>query len=136
MHNANALLLVIDLLLGKLHVDVRDIADMHLRALSRPQSAGRRIVGADRFFRLPDMAQILAAAHPDRKITRRQAPDWLVRIVAMVDKPVRSIVPRLGQTDEISNRHAQDLLGMSFIDVADSLRATSAFLVNRGLVDR
>ncbi|MEM7444740.1 MAG: NAD-dependent epimerase/dehydratase family protein [Pseudomonadota bacterium] len=116
-------------------VDVRDIADMHVRALSCPETAGQRIVGADRPLSIVEMAKILAAAFPDRKIVTRQAPNWLVRIIALFDRPVRSIVPNLGRRDALSNRRAKEMLGMQFIDVAESLRRSATSLLERGIVD-
>ena len=116
-------------------VDVGDIADMHVRALSQPASIGRRIPGADRFVHLVEMAEILAAAHPDRRIVTRQAPDWLIRVIGMFDKPVRSIIPRLGKRDEASGALAKELLDIDFADVTDSVRATADFLIARGLAN-
>lgn len=120
--------------LGFTCVDVKDIADMHVRALTTPASVGQRIIGANRFVHVVEMAKILAAGYPDRRIVTRQAPDWLIRLIALVDKPVRSIIPRLGERDEVSSKRAEDLLDMTFAKVEHSIRATADFLVSRGLV--
>jgi len=120
--------------LGFTCVDVDDIADMHVRALKTPASVGQRIIGADRFVHLVEMAKILAAGYPDRRIVTRRAPDWLIRLIALFDKPVRSIIPRLGERDEVSSKRAEDLLGMTFANVEHSIRATADFLVGRDLV--
>ncbi|MEO1224404.1 MAG: SDR family NAD(P)-dependent oxidoreductase [Pseudomonadota bacterium] len=120
--------------LGFTCVDVGDIADMHVRALTTPASVGQRIIGADRFVHLVQMAKILAAAYPDRRIATRQAPDWLIRLIGLFDRPVRSIIPRLGERDEVSNALAKELLDIDFSDVRHSIRTSADFLVARGLV--
>lgn len=120
--------------LGFSCVDVGDIAEMHVRALTTPASVGQRIIGADRFVHLVEMAKILAAAYPDRRIVTRQAPDWLIRLIGLFDKPVRSLVPRLGDRDEVSTGRAEDLLDMTFADVEHSIRATADFLIAHRLI--
>ncbi|MEM7444741.1 MAG: aldehyde reductase [Pseudomonadota bacterium] len=119
--------------IGFASVDVRDIAEMHVRALSSPETVGRRIIGSDRFFWFLDMAKTLAAAYPDRKIAARRAPNWLVRILALFDKPVRSIVPNLDERLDLSNQLARDLLGMEFMDVEQSLLESAGYLIEHGL---
>lgn len=115
-------------------VDVRDVAEMHLRALERPETAGRRYIAADRFLWFKDIAEIIAALYPDRRITRRVAPDFVVRALALFDPAIRSILPSLGRRDEVSNARARGEMGMSFLNAGDSVRDTARFLVENGLV--
>ena len=115
-------------------VDVRDIAAMHVQALSTPDSVDKRLIGVSRFYWFVDMAKTLAAAYPDRKITTRRAPNWLVRILALFDKPIRTILPNLDRRQDISNAQAKQVLGSDFIDVEDSIRASADFLVSNNLV--
>lgn len=118
---------------GFASVDVRDIAEMHVRALSNDASIGQRIAGVNRFFWYIDMAKTLAATYPDRKITTRRAPNWLVRGLALVDKPIRTILADLDQKREVSNQRARDLLGMEFMDVEQGLRDAADYLIAHGL---
>ena len=115
-------------------VDVRDIAAMHVQALSTPDSVGKRLIGVSRFYWFVDMAKTLAAAYPERKITTRRAPNWLVRILALFDKPIRTILPNLDRRQDMSNAQAKQVLGSDFIDVEDSIRASADFLVSNNLV--
>lgn len=115
-------------------VDVRDIAEMHVRALERPESAGLRLPGATRFLWFHEMAEILKAAHPERKIVTRQAPNAVVRLLALFDRSIRTITPILGRRDELSAARAETVLGMEFRDAADSVRATADWLIERGIV--
>lgn len=120
--------------IGFATVDVRDVALAHLRALERPESAGKRYVVSDRFLWFQEIAETLKAAHPDRKIATRVAPNWLLRAVALFDPKVKPVVPNLGQRREVSSARARDELGLNFRDARDSVSETAAFLVRHKLV--
>ncbi|MBI1220849.1 MAG: NAD-dependent epimerase/dehydratase family protein [Rhodobacteraceae bacterium] len=115
-------------------VDVRDVAEMHLRALERPETSGRRYIAADRFLWFKDIAEIIAALYPYRRITRRVAPDFVVRALSLFDPSIRTILPGLGRRDELSNARARGEMGMNFLNAADSIRDTARFLVENELV--
>lgn len=115
-------------------VDVRDVAAMHLAALERPETAGRRYLAVAGSLWLAEMAHILKAAYPDRKIATRLAPKPLLRLLALFDPEVRSILPRLGLIDRMSNARATTEMAMRFIPPEDALRATAASLIERRLV--
>lgn len=114
-------------------VDVRDIAAMHVKAVSTPESSGKRIIGSAQFMWFLDMAKIIARQHPDRKISTRRAPNWLVRFLSIFDKAIKSIVPILGKEQRVDNSRAKKVLGMKFINVEDSVRESAAYLVKHDL---
>lgn len=116
-------------------VDVRDIAEMHLRALSVKASEGLRILGSGGFMWYPEMAVTLKSAFASRKIVTRQAPDFIVRLLGIFDPSIRSIVPDLGKRFDISNERARTLLDMDFTPASDSLVATARFLIEHDQLD-
>jgi len=78
-------------------VDVRDVALLHVRAMTRPGAAGKRYVAASReavpFVRI---AEILAAnGYP--KLSTRTAPDALIRVMGLFDAEIRGLVTYLGK---------------------------------------
>lgn len=113
-------------------VDVGDIAEMHLRALERDQTIGKRLIGAAEFLWFDDMARHLAVSFPDRRIVTRRAPNMLVRLLGLFDPAIRSIVPSLGVRSDIDASRARDLLGMTFRDPRDSLNETARWLMDHG----
>jgi len=115
-------------------VDVRDIALMHIRAMERPKSTGKRIIGSDRSHRMAEMGQFLKQDHPQRRIPTRVAPNLLMRVLALFDPAIRSIVPMLGRTEMVSNARAQELLGMAFRDSGESIRQSGDYLAKNNLV--
>jgi dihydroflavonol-4-reductase len=115
-------------------VDVRDVALMHLRALERPETAGRRYIAGDAPVSLPDFGRVLKSVYPDRRMPTRAAPLMIVRLLALFDPEIRSILPKIGKVERLSNARARAEMGMTFIPAAEALKATAASLIERRLV--
>lgn len=110
-------------------VDVRDVAEMHVRALTRDDTIGKRFIAVNRYMWLHEIAETLKAACPDRKIVTRVAPNIVMRLLAVFDKSIRTILPDLGKRHEISNARAREAMGLEFIDAEDSIRETATWLI-------
>lgn len=110
-------------------VDVRDVARMHLAAMDLPATAGRRYLADAGPLWMEEIAGILKAAYPDRKISTRRAPGWLLRIIALWDADLQAILPRLGKRDLVSNARARTEMGMVFNPPDQALRDSAAWLV-------
>ncbi len=120
-------------------VDVRDVADLHLRAMTDPRARGERFLAVSGdFITLREIAQILKARLGDagRRVATRELPDWLVRIAALADLSVRQIVPELGKRKNATSEKARRVLGWSPRSREDALVATGESLVKLGLVKR
>ncbi len=120
-------------------VDVRDVADLHLRAMTDPRAKGERFLAVSGdFITLSDIAQILKARLGDaaRRATTRELPDWLVRLAALADSSIRQIVPELGKSKNATSGKAKRLLGWSPRSREDALAATGESLIKLGLVKR
>jgi dihydroflavonol-4-reductase len=120
--------------IGFATVDVGDIAEMHVRALDRPETEGRRLIGTGDFLWFGDMADTLARAFPERRVTTRRAPDMMVRLMGLFDPAVKSVVPSLGVRRDFDTAPARDLLGLSFRDPRDSLVEAARWLIDQGRV--
>lgn len=116
-------------------VDVVDVAAMHVAALKRPaETAGMRFLATSGFLWFKDMADAVREAYPTRRIAKRVAPNWLIRIMGRFDPAIKSIVPLLGRRFEISNARARQVMGIAFIPPRRSIRDTATFLVESDLV--
>lgn len=115
-------------------VDVRDVAEAHLRALETPATAGRRIPCTAGIMTMPEMARVLKLAYPSRKIPQRVAPMFMLRLLGMFDAQIRAILPSVGQSYQVSNARARKDLDMRFISPEGSLRASAEWLINAGVV--
>ncbi len=120
-------------------VDVRDVADLHLRAMTDPSAKGQRFLAvAGAFLTLKEIAQILKTRLGDaaRRASTRELPDWLVRLASLADSSVRQVVPELGKTKNATSEKARRLLGWSPRSREDALVATAESLIKLGLVKR
>lgn len=115
-------------------VDVRDVVEMHLRALERPETAGKRFLAVGGKMTLVQMGQALKAAYPQRRIATRAAPMPLLRLLALFDKQTRAALPRVGWMPGATGARAEAELGMRFIPARESLLASADFLVRSGKV--
>jgi dihydroflavonol-4-reductase len=115
-------------------VDVRDVAEMHLRALQRPETEGRRYIAASGTLAFAEMARMLKAAYPARRIPTREAPKVLVRFLALFDPAIRSILPKLGHLERVSNTRAVSEMAMEFIAPKAALLASADWLAKHGKV--
>ncbi|MCB6177654.1 aldehyde reductase [Rhodobacter sp. Har01] len=115
-------------------VDVRDVAEMHLRALDRRETAGKRYIAAAGSITLAGIGQLFKAAWPTRKIATREAPRVAMRLLGLFDPSVRSILPKLGRLERVSNLRAVQELGMTFIPVNQALKASADWLVRAGKI--
>lgn len=115
-------------------VDVRDVAEMHLRALERPQTAGRRYIAAAGSVTLAGIAQQFKKAWPARRFPVREAPGFAVRLLSLFDTSLKVHLPKLGRLERVSNQRAQQEMDMRFIPVSQALRASADWLVANGKV--
>jgi dihydroflavonol-4-reductase len=117
-------------------VDVRDVADLHLRALTAPGIAGERFIASGPFFKLIEVARVLKARMPAeaRKVPTRRLPDWLVRVAARFNPMIRQIVGELGNVRDADAGHALAVLGWQTRPVEQSIVDCARSLIERGIV--
>ncbi|MEM9710476.1 MAG: NAD-dependent epimerase/dehydratase family protein [Pseudomonadota bacterium] len=109
-------------------VDVRDVAEAHIRAFERPESAGERFALAERFMWFSDMARAVKEAVPHRKVALREAPNFLIRFLSLFDASIRTILPDLGRERMISADKAKTVLGLEFRNVSEAISAAARWI--------
>jgi nucleoside-diphosphate-sugar epimerase len=118
-------------------VDVRDVADLHLRAMTNPAAKGERFLAVSGdFMWLIEIARALKEQMGEqaRRVPTRQLPDWLVRLARFKDPAVKQIIPELGKWKNATSDKAQETLGWSPRSREESVVATGQSLVRLGLV--
>src|SRR5262249_16227801 len=94
-------------------VDVRDVADLHVMAMTQPAAKGERFLAvAGDLLWLVEIAEILkrrmgAAA---KRVPSRELPNWAVRVAALFDSSVRLLLSELGKRKNASHAKAARLL--------------------------
>ena len=94
-------------------IDVRDVADLHLKAMLAPEAAGQRFIAATDFLWMAEIAQVLRARLGAKasKVPKGKVPDFVLRLLALFDRDLTYVTPMLGVRRNFSSAKAQALLG-------------------------
>lgn len=116
--------------------DVRDVAALHIAAMTSPTAGGQRFPVAEPPLSILQYADILRAAFPDRarRLPRHEVPDWLVRLLGFVDRDIRGNLGELGSIRQLDASAARALLGRPLISAADATVATARDAIAHHLV--
>jgi nucleoside-diphosphate-sugar epimerase len=118
-------------------VDVRDVADLHVRAMTDPAAEGERFLAvAGDFMSVRDIGAVLKErlGPAARHVPARELPNWLLRMVGLVHPQVRQILPELGKVKNASGEKARRLLGWAPRPREDAIAATGESLLRLGLL--
>lgn len=117
-------------------VDVRDIADLHVRALNAPDMANERFIGSGPTVTMADMAAILRArlGNKARKVPTLRLPDFLVRIAALFDPVMRQVTGELSKPKMMDASHALTKLGWKTRPIEESVVDTARSLFDLGIL--
>lgn len=119
------------------YVDVRDVADLHVRAMTRSEAAGERFLATtNENLKYKQVAGILrkSLGSVAGKVPTREMPDFLVRLLANFIKDLRMPATFLGQNTACSNAKAKRLLGWQPRSAEEAIIATAKSMVEFGLV--
>ena len=95
-------------------VDVRDVADLHIRAMTNPEAKGQRfIASADGKISMSEIALLIKNKMPDvaKKVSLKILPDWLVYSASLFSKEAKGGVLFLKMNRNVSNEKAKKVLG-------------------------
>jgi dihydroflavonol-4-reductase len=117
-------------------VDVRDLADLHIRAMTAPDMHNERFLGSGEFLWMKDIAEILKfrLGAQAKKVPTRGLPDFLLKVSALFDPTVRMVTPELGRTRRCDASHAERVLGWKTRAAAESIVDCAQSLIAAGLV--
>jgi len=118
-------------------VDVRDVADHHIRAMTNPAARGERFLSVSgNFMRLIRVSEALRQGLGEKanKAPTRELPNWMVRLAALRDSGIKQFVPELGKVRNATNEKSRRLLGWSPRSPEDAIVATGESLLRLGLV--
>lgn len=117
-------------------VDVRDLADLHVRVLTEPGLDGERFIASGPFLKMIEVARILREGLPlqARNVPTRRLPDFLVRFAAKFNPLIRQVVGELGNVRDASAAHAFERLGWKTRPAEESIIDCAKSLIERGIV--
>ncbi|MFM9828423.1 MAG: NAD-dependent epimerase/dehydratase family protein [Sphingomonas sp.] len=117
-------------------VDVRDVAELHVRLLTAAGVDRERFIASGPFLMMHEIARILRErlGAEGRKVPTRRLPDFVLRAFGLFDPEVRFVVGELGQTRATPATHAFEVLGWEPRDAAATLEDTARSLIDMGIV--
>jgi nucleoside-diphosphate-sugar epimerase len=122
--------------LGFSLVDVRDVADLEIRAMTAPEAGGERFIAATRFLWMAEIGEILRERLGEEasKVPTRTIPNVVVRAMSLFDPGIRSVVGALGKRTELSSEKARSALGWAPRPIEDTIAETGESLIRHGAV--
>jgi len=113
-------------------VDVADISAMHIAAMDRPEAIGQRFIGSGGTMTMPEVAQHLAARHPDRKIATRIAPKFMLQLLSIFDASIKTILPGIGEAPQFDSSKARQVLGIDFTPPHQAVEMAADAILAKG----
>ncbi len=118
-------------------VDVRDVADLHLRAMADPAANGERFLATSgESLWLADIARVLKQnmGPAGERVSTRTLPNLLIRSMALANPAMKGLLPLLGADLNASGEKARRLLGWTPRPREEAILASAESLVRLGLV--
>ena len=119
-------------------VDVQDVATAHIRAISAPQVAGKRIIVHARSMWMRDIAQICAEEFDPQgyNVPLTEGPNVIMKLLSVFQKDMRTLTCGLGQANEFDNSRMRTLLQIEPRDIRASIVATCYTMIELGYIKR
>lgn len=118
-------------------VDVRDVADLHLRAMIAPEAKNQRFIATQgNAVSMLEIARVLRERLGDqaKRVPTRKMPDFIIRLIAFFSVEMRDLVPLLGKVRNATSAKAQRLLGWKPRKWEEAVVATAESLFKLNLI--
>ncbi len=121
--------------IGFSFVDVRDVADLEIRAMTDPDAGGERFIAVERFMWMSEVAAVLRErlGEDAARVPSRSVPSLVVRAMGLFDPSIRSITGQLGKRTEVSGEKAKTRLGWSPRPSENSIADCGRSLLSAGV---
>lgn len=115
--------------------DVRDVAAIHVAAMTAPKAGGRRLIAAGNTLSFKEMSDVLREAYPKARLPKGELPDWLLRFLARFDDRLITVLADLGIRHEADNAYVCNITQVIPRPAREAVLATAKSLIKQGLVD-
>lgn len=114
--------------------DVRDVASLHVAAMTAKDAGGRRLIGAGNTLWFKEIVEILRADYPAAKLPKSELPNIVLRLISLFDDRVKGILPDLGIFHEVDAAYVTSLTNVVPRPAKESVLASARDLVANGVV--
>ncbi|WP_284125155.1 NAD-dependent epimerase/dehydratase family protein [Parerythrobacter aestuarii] len=118
-------------------VDLRDVADLHVRCLETPGIDGERFIASGKFMKMIEIADVMRAcltSEQAKKLPKRTMPGWVVKLFMLINPPFRSVKNELGRVRHSDASHAEQVLGWKTRAEEESILDCARSLFEHGVV--
>ncbi len=115
-------------------VDVRSVADLHIRAMENPVAANQRYIGSSGYYKFSEVAAVLRNAYPNKKVPKITLPDFVVRLFSNFDKTLKPILIDLSAERRVNHSKAVNELGWKPLSIEEAILSCAASVINHGIV--
>ena len=117
-------------------VDVRDVADLHIKAMEAENVDGERFLCANDFMWIGEIADVLRQSHPQfaNKLPTMKLANWMVKLAALFDPVTASVLNELGIRRDCDSSKSKNILNWNPRSNEEAIKATADSLIKQGLV--
>ena len=116
-------------------VDVRDVAAIHVAAMTAPDAGGRRLIAASNTLSFLEIAGVLRSAYPQvRKLPKGEMPNFILHIFARFDERVKTILSDLGTHHEADAAYVTNLTQVIPRPAKEAILSAAASLIENGTI--
>ncbi len=116
-------------------VDVRDVAAIHVAAMTAPKAGGRRLIAGRETLWFKDMVDILQAAYPKANLPKGELPNILLRIIAIFDDRLKTLLADLGIFNEADSAYVSSITQVIPRPAKEAVLETAKSLIANGVVE-
>jgi dihydroflavonol-4-reductase len=118
-------------------VDVRDVADLHLLAMTRPEANGQRFLAVSGpalpFIEVSHMLQ-KHLGPAGKRLPKHELPDALIKALVIFRSDLSETVPQLGKKRDATSAKAENRLGWRPRSIEEAVCSSADSLLALGLV--
>lgn len=115
-------------------VDVRDLAYLHILAMENPAANGERFLAESEEMTMPEMADLLKASYPNKKVSTMIIPDFLVSIMAKFQPAMKVLNTMIGLKYHYDTSKAKQTLSWTPRSAKETILDTAEYLIKNQVV--
>lgn len=114
--------------------DVRDLAELHILAMENDAANEQRFIAESEEITMPQMAKLLKQQFPDYKVSTRVIPDFIIRVMARFQAPMKVLNTMIGLKYHRDNTKAKKVLGWNPRSAEETVIDTVNYMIESNII--